>query len=188
MIKHKHSQAGFGIVEALCFIAMFSMVGLIGWYVINENQKSQETLDNIGGAEIQTSSSKPAAAGDKLVFKELGVSIKLSEDLSDLSYSTSTEHKYIYLTTTQFRSKARACGHTGNASFAALGKGSGPYPAQPTPNDGNLLKQFDEFYIGLVVPDGKWCEDSKKDAEIRTASGELQSAIAEAFKDAALIE
>lgn len=193
MFKHKRSQNGFGIVELLCFIVMFSMVGLIGWYVINENMRSQETLDNIGGAEVQTSSVKPSAkAGDKFVFKELGVSIILPAELEGLSYKTEPGVDYLYLTTTKFDEAVKNCGYKSTSgtspSFAAIGKKSGQYPSEPTNDAGNLLKQFDDFYISIGVPNGTWCEDGKDDEKVRSVAGDLQTAVGRAFEKAELVE
>lgn len=187
----KRSQHGFGVVELLCFIVMFSMVGLIGWYVINENMRSQETLDNIGGAEVQTSSAKPAAkAGDKFVFKELGVQITLPDELKDMTYTTEVlEHAegkptILNLATPRFSELAAICWKDDPVgspySFQIIQKKNN--------NDtfsGTKLKQFEGFYIGgNELPDFS-CE---QEPEFEKLGQSLNKALNTAFETATLAD
>lgn len=195
MFKHKRSQAGFGIVEALCFIVMFSMVGLIGWYVINENQNSQETLDNIGGAEVQTSSSKTGAAGDKFNFKEFGVTITLPDELKNMTYevfeSNDSKNKVIELYSPEFTTLADVClsrDPVAKHPFRVLHKNQGQHDSDPF---GTLLKQFKDFNITAFEGTGIGCEDvagQAKADEFKKLNSTLNSALEEAFKTATLVE
>jgi hypothetical protein len=196
MFKHKRPQAGFGIVEALCFIVMFSMVGLIGWYVINENQNSQETLDNIGGAEVQTSPSKPTAAGDKFVFKEFRVQITLPEDLKGLSYTSSTTSSEgqqvttLGLTTPSYESAFKKCDPDSGVDkpvFTSLYKASGQYIAENQGENQVLLKQFNDFYFGATTPSGIVCNSTTRQ-QFEEINTKVRSALTEAFKTATLVE
>lgn len=193
MFKHKRSQDGFGIVEALCFIVMFSMVGLIGWYVINENQNSQEILDNIGGAEVQTSSSKTATAGKKFTFKELGVQITLPEELKGLTYIKSDSGNSYFLNMSSFTQLKDKCGEEGRPQgFTNIFKENGQYENLPRGGDGGLLKQFDSFYIAYGDPlfsyqDIGECEQDNYD-QLSDARSKLNDALKQAFKTATLVE
>lgn len=191
MIKHKRSQVGFGVVEILCFAVMFSMVGLIGWYVINENQNSQETLDNIGGAEVQTSSDKPAGATEKFVFKDLGIEVPLPEKLKGLTYEIlpgGEAKTTALLYTAEFSALAKVCLSKDSVTkhpFAMLqriNKGS-------SVDSGNLLKKFDGFEIRLFEVTGSKCEASAGQAkadEFKKLYLDLNRAVITAVKSATL--
>lgn len=182
-------QKGFAVIELVLFIVILVALGGIGWYVVSSNHKTQSQLDKLA----QTSGSSASTMKSKFVFKELGVQITLPNSLKGLTYDVDTTYGYNYLTSDQFKTALKDCGsdttlNNSSGSFASLLKKSGEYPAEPTIDDGQLLKQFQSFYIGMGVPNGLGCDDTTKAEQLNKVAHDLQAAIAEAFKTATLVQ
>ena len=87
------SEKGFSAVESLMAILIVALIGVIGWLVYNNQQKS---VNNNRTARAQTTSvNQPNTAKTKtitqstktLAITQLGIQIPLSSGIADLSYS-----------------------------------------------------------------------------------------------------
>ena len=91
-----NKNAGFGVVGIVLAVAVVGLVGFIGWRLYDTNKTQQNNSTNqadqasITPAENNTPDSSQADAATYLDIKELGVKIKLSDDIKDLTYSAQT--------------------------------------------------------------------------------------------------
>ncbi len=193
--KKISNQRGFGSLELLLVLVIVGIVGFVAWYVFNTKSDTQSNLDN---ANVVSQQVTPAPT---FTFKEFGVQIPLPSTLNGLNYEAkevtgSNDQKYtaLYLTTDALHKSINACNGnfataTSNASFGALNKTDGKYPASPTMDDGTLLKQFDKFFVGVSYPNGLPCvtDESQNDSIMKTMKS-LQTALMDAFKKATLAQ
>jgi hypothetical protein len=134
------------------------------------------------------------------VFKEIGVQMDLPSTLSDLTYTAQQvaapgggTETAIYLSTKEFQADVNKCYEQGpeasGVSFGAIGRASGQYPSNPTPEnaDGALLKQFNDFYISGSLPNGiTTCTNTAVAGDLAvTKSRTLFNQFANAFKQSA---
>ena len=186
------NQKGFGSIELLLILVIVGLLGFIAWYVAHSKSTTQDSLNNAN--VISSDQSTPAPI---FTFKEFGVKIPLPSELKGLAYEAKTitgsnDQKYtaLYVTTDSLHKSINACNGNfaepvSNASFGALNKTDGKYPATPTMDDGTLLKQFDKFFIGISYPNGLPCvTDTTKNDSIMKTEKDLQKALVEAFKTA----
>jgi Tfp pilus assembly protein PilV len=203
-IKSGSRQSGFAVIEAVLIAIILGIIGFVGWYVMNSNNKTQQQLNSAvkessatAAKSSKSSKSSSATKSTMFVFKEFGVQITLPDSLKDLSYTAKqvdmgdgTTATSLFLNYPSLATAIDACnttkGSTGN--FAAIGKGSGQFPADPTPDIGGLLKQFSGFYISTSYPNGIPCGDDSKEASVVAAMQSLQKSLVEAFKTAALVQ
>ncbi|MBI5906830.1 hypothetical protein HY857_02140 [Candidatus Saccharibacteria bacterium] len=195
------NQKGFGVVELILIIVIVLGLGGIGWYVVNSNHKTQKQLDSLAkssdtatkSSSSSTKSSSPTTS--EFVFKEFGVKITLPDSLKGLT--TDYKNGYLYLTADQYKKALRDCSSSdaldgSMGSFGSLLKKNGQYPSDPTIDDGQLLKQFPDFYIGIGLPNGAPCEDPDKypdeSAHAYEVGNSLAAALESAFKTTTLVQ
>lgn len=71
MIKEYDNQSGFGAVEALLIVVIVALIGFVGWFVYNSNQKASNTINsanqaNSNSGSVSLTSTKTAdAAGTR---------------------------------------------------------------------------------------------------------------------------
>lgn len=196
-LVHKSSQRGLGTLEMLLMIVILAVLGGVGWYVYNSANKTKAGLDKITAVSNSSTAATPAAAAKTLTFKEYGVKITLPDSLKGLSYTAKpisngdgTTSTSLFLNDAALAKSIDGCNTTkgSDGNFAALGKSTGQFPDEPTPDTGGLLKQFPAFYISSSYPNGIPCADDTKEAAVVAQMQALQNAMVEAFKTASLVE
>jgi len=186
----KSGQKGFTIIEALLALILLAIIGFTGYYVYH----SQKNTDNSYNNAVKSNSSTPATtepAGQKFIFKELGVQIDLPPVLKDMSYTVSNINgvQYLDLTSPQFVNALKECNPGADVSgavFSSLDRKSGTYPSKPDVlnGDGQLLKQFDGFYVEDQFPNGISCGDVSKGDSLTKTLSSYKEALGQAFKTA----
>lgn len=182
----KRAQSGFGAIEALLILILLTMVGFTGYYVYHSQKNSNSSYNN----SAQSSSSTPTSSSttsSKFVFKELGVQFELPDSLKGFGYAVFDGNMYI--TDSAFKAAVNKCsdankasGDVGSASFTAISKKDGKYPANPTIDDGSLLKQFPDFYISYGVPNGNACSDLSQSQNLKDVADQERGYFVDAFK------
>lgn len=183
----KPNQQGLGLLEWLLLLIILILLAFIAWYVF---VKGSDTKNKLG--ETSQVNSQPAKTTKYFEFKEYGVKIVQSDELKNLSYTPkqiqleSGTTTTLYLNDSALAKSIDGCNTTkgSDGNFAAITKFSGQYPANPTPDIGGLLKQFDTFYISSSYPNGVPCSDTSKEDAVVAQMQALQKALSEAFKTA----
>lgn len=187
-LTKKLNQRGIGLVELLLILIVLIGLAFIGWYVFAKDDKAE----NKKGETAQTDY-EAAKETKYFEFKELGVKIVQSDALKNLSYKATPLESVdgvmstsLFLNDSALANSIDDCNATkgSDGNFAALSKSSGQYPADPTPDVGGLLKQFDKFFVSSSYPNGIPCEDASKEAAVVAQMQALQKALVEAFKNA----
>lgn len=194
---HKSNQRGLGTLEMLLILVILAILGFVGWYVYNAANKTKTGLDKSTAVSNSSTATTPAATTKTLTFKEYGVKITLSDSLKNLSYTAKpfsngdgTTSTSLFLNDAALAKSIDGCNTTkgSDGNFAALGKSTGQFPAEPTPDTGGLLKQFPTFYISSSYPNGIPCADDTKEAAVVAQMQALQNAMVEAFKTASIVQ
>lgn len=200
-LMKKRNQNGFGLVEALLIIIVVGIVGFGGYYVWHTQHNKNSSTSAVKTSNSTTASNMPGSK--EFVFKELGVQMTLPNDLKDLNYKaiegtsvTGKKTTFIYLSSTSFAKTISDCysnaSTVSTASFGALGKADGQYPANAAPDnvDGGLLKQFPSFYIDGSYPNGVMTCDKTGISETAaiTSAKSLYASFVDAFKTATLVQ
>lgn len=55
MQKQKINQKGFGAVEAILILVIIGLIGFVGWFVYNSNNKATDTLKNAAAPAVNNS-------------------------------------------------------------------------------------------------------------------------------------
>jgi type II secretory pathway pseudopilin PulG len=178
----KKDQGGFGVIETLLVLVIVGILGVIGWYVVSSNHKTQKQLDTLSqSANSPAPSSKKAdAPNKKFIFKELKVQITLPGDLKDLSYNKDTlSSAEIYdLNTPEFKQLAAKCGESAPAGFAIISSKEGKFTAAGNEGSNGLLKQFDTRYISY----GDTLTGNPCDTSIYTQLVDMQTKLTASLK------
>jgi prepilin-type N-terminal cleavage/methylation domain-containing protein len=183
----KSGQKGFTVIETLLVLILISIIGFTGYYVWHTQKNTNSSYNNAA----KSNSSTPASAetSNKFVFKELGVEFTLTDNLKGLSYATFNGSDYI--SDSAFKEALNECtdvnqtaaGDALAASYTAISKAKGQYPANANPIDyGALLKQFPDFYISYGVPNGNGCSDLSQSENLKSVADTERSYFIDAFK------
>lgn len=189
------NQKGFSVVETVLLVVIAGLLAGVGWYVYDSNRETQDRLDKIEQTSDQTPVAESAKAGEKFVFKELGISITLPKELEGLSYKYEANIKSAYLNTTAFAEAYEKCYgekiDPNYDSFGAIGRGEGQYqPPVDGPGGGTLIKQLDKFYIDGSLPNGltTCTQPGVDEGLVQDESRRLFDKVAEAVKSATVVE
>lgn len=186
MNKTISKQNGFAVVETILIFIIIGLLGFIGWYVYDTNHKTNATLDSTNKTLNQESVAKKASSS-KFLFKELGVQMDQPGSLKGLNYTV--DSSYLYLSDDNLMAALKKCSdykEGDTTSFTAISKVNGQYPSNPDYlTDGNLLKQFPDFYVGFGLPNGNGCSDQTAAENLRSVSINERSSFIEAFKNTA---
>lgn len=194
----KKNHKGFAVFEVLFFV-LLALVLIGGAYYVGKHQSNKSGAPS---SKAKSNSNSPAntqpanSKSNKFVFKELGIAIELSQPIKNLSYTTTTINNTVVLdlTTPEFVAALNACGNSGSSpgdtSFEALDRKSGVYPTNPhvLNGDGQLVKQFDGFYIEAQFPNGLGCRGSQPESDnFSKASSDIQAATNTALEAATIV-
>jgi hypothetical protein len=189
----KLNQKGFGAIEALLILIIVAGLGFVGWYVMNSNKQTKDQVSNIDKSTVKTAPTTKSI-GATMVFKELGVEFKLSNDLTDLSYNVThfSDGDSLALTSPSFKTANEQCyGEKVDGegpSFAAISRGNGQFKQNQMVEVG-LLKQFPDFYISISYPNGiTACVAQGVDSQmIFETAHKLQQAFVDSFQKTAIL-
>jgi hypothetical protein len=182
----KSGQKGFTVVETLLVLILISIIGFTGYYVWHTQNNSNSSYNNADRSNSNTPTSTNSV--NKFVFKELGVEFDPPSSLKGLSYIVFDDN--IYITDSAFKDALNKCsdantasGDALGASYTAISKKEGKYPADPNPiEDGILLKQFPAFYIDYGIPNGNGCSDLSQSQNLKNVADRERSYFVDAFK------
>jgi Tfp pilus assembly protein PilV len=119
-------QSGFSIVEGVIAIVVIAVLGFIGWtvysnYNTNHTTKVSDQTSSSQPTQPSTSSSTntPISTDTYLTIKELGIKLKLSDNIKDLTYTYNNLYgiNYIHFTTNSIMAADPTC----NSDFDPLG-------------------------------------------------------------------
>ncbi len=96
MGKLRNNEKGFGTVEIILIVVIVALIGVVGWFVYKNHNKTTSTSTTTANTTTTkpttqtstptpTTTNKPSEA-DSLTVKEWGVKVPLSKDISDLTY------------------------------------------------------------------------------------------------------
>jgi hypothetical protein len=189
-MKLRKNQTGFSAVELLLVLIFLAIVAFAGYYVYHTQKTTGKTS---GSSSSQTAKSE---ASSVFKFPEMGVAFTLPDSLKTLTYTVNTDdgqttaainvggevYKDIQECSTQ-----TTAGSTGVANIAAITKVSGQYPTHPQLGDGELVKQFPQFYIAISGPNGTICDSDNASAnsQAEAAFSKAQADFSDAFKSTA---
>lgn len=197
----KLNQKGFGLVEGLLVIITLTLIVGVGFYVVNANKDKEETNSTNGSTQAD---SKPGdTKKEYLEFKELGVKVKNTADLSDIKFSEKTVNANgmsgaeLIFSTPRLVETHKACINANRGQFITPTADQASVEADSFGgkiyrDNGNfaaadykpvsLVKQFDSFHIftaGSVLP----CTEDK-DVGFAAEFNRLQEQVVNAFKNA----
>ncbi len=195
------SQAGFSLIESLLVIIAITLVVFVGFYVYNAKNDANKTLDK-AATSTNARSQKAKKSKNYLFIKELGIKLKLDQDLQGLEYKYSPEasdgvgSKNAGLSEKRFTKTVKACNAEIIAgdpvNFANISRYEGTYDPQAQPHDvfAEFVKQLPGFYLEYGNPDGGFCRGTDQVAAKATEKlfKELNTGLKEAAKNAESIQ
>jgi hypothetical protein len=101
--------------------------------------------------------------------------------------------QYLELTSPQLVNALEKCNSgddISGASFASIDKKKGTFPSSPDvlKGDGQLMKQFDGFYIEAGYPNGIGCADTSKSDDFFSVFNDSKDALRDAFQTATVVQ
>lgn len=194
----KSNQKGFGVIEGLLAVIAIALVGFVGFYVYNANKETDKSNNaQSKAADSQVGSQNDAGdskAPKDYVFKELGIKIKTSEGINDLTYKVDEgTADAIFVSTKSIEKLFKSCGASGDAAVMPLSvaKTNGKFQEE---GPVQLAKQFKDFYITTVRANGGAdvaCKEStpqSKIDEINQKVPDILDSLEAAFKNAELAQ
>lgn len=187
---NKLNQKGFGVIESLLILIALTMIGGVGFYVVNANKDKEETKPV--SQSNQQAETKPAEQkkSQYLEIKEFGVKIKLDDNLKGIKYVVPQDGE-IALSSDELTPLVKACFPNeeqlgaNQSVLMSVGKTNGTY-AQKQGTDETFLKQFDSFYLstglGSIACAGS--TETAADQKYNARADELHKSAIEAFKAA----
>ena len=135
------SEKGFSAVESLMLILIVALIGIIGWLVYNNQQKSSnnnKAAQNQSTAANQSNTTKTKASTQPtktLAITQLGIQIPISSSIADLSYSWDAHQNDAWIGSSTLGqesiSPSSTCGITSTPQ--TFNQSLSPDPADPNP-------------------------------------------------------
>jgi hypothetical protein len=147
----KNNQKGFTFIEIMLLLIFVTLVGFIGWFVIDANQDKTPTQSQTQATSIvdKTNTSNSSV----LKIPKLGIQLTVPSELKGINYTVEGEYVGFYMA--DLDELANSCVDKGPMPINMWTKVSGEY--QEYPGTG-LIKQFDGFYIvANGGPNGRQC-------------------------------
>jgi hypothetical protein len=187
MKSHLKNERGAALILELIILAIVLLVAGVAVLLYYDHKKAADPAVSPEPAvsPIPRATAK-AAPGSKIVLKELGISISLSESIKDLTYRYRHTEGQGYLTsdiadlsTASVSAEEPECQANGAAPpLGNLSRTYGQYPSNP--NQGNasgvLIKQFSDFYIAYSTPQAACTTSNDVAQQLSQARGELNAA------------
>ena len=187
-------QSGFGVVPIISIVAVVAILGLLGFKMLTM-QSSKPTANSVANNQTSPASSQPsssqtsatpAQADTYLHIKELGIKIKLSDDIKDVVYKAGTGSdggQFAQISTQSLTDQSNgACG-VDAAPFGTITKASGSPEhvfggTSRTVDNKTTFKFGTDTYVFLSGPQAA-CSDS---ATLQYPLGQRKSEFFDAFK------
>ena len=191
--KKGMASAGFGAVEVVIAIVVVLVIGFVGWRVYDTskakqtNTNQQQAANNQSNGQTQGNTQTDTAT--YLDIKELGVKIKLSNDVQDATYYYDAAYNAQYPNPKQVTISTKSLADKSGGSCAA-GSGVGPLGTiqkysgdvdgfgRPLVADGKTIFKVSDGYVVLKTPQAA----CSTDAAILDLASTQRSAFTEAFK------
>lgn len=167
----KKYQKGFGLIETLLILILVTLLGFVGWYVWNSQDKNKDNTNQSANSSAIQSDNKNTSA---FKIKELGIQFKLPDELKELIYATHDNTVSFYMP--DLNKLAPSCDKdTTVIAINVWSKGSGKY--EDVPGMG-LVKQFNNFYIAREGgPSGLICSDESVGKKISDLKAKYATAL-----------
>jgi hypothetical protein len=170
-----NKNAGFGVVGIVLVVAAVIVVGLMGWRVYDANSSKQgaSTMQANQSSNNQGNNSSNGNQTDTATYldvKELGIKVKLSDDIKDATYSVkslSDGSKVARFSTAALAAQDAQC----NADFGPLGSiemttdGTDRTGAPKVVDNVSVFK-LGNYYYSYSVPQAL-CSESVRDTEAK---------------------
>ncbi len=176
----KLNQKGFSPVIILVTVVVVGLVGGAGWYVYkNQTPKQQKT--NSTGKTDSNQQTVQQTSGNIVKIPEMGIQFTVPDEIKGISYiiekqtdSRGKEVVYARLTSQSLMKVSPECG-AARESLGIVTKGFGNKPEETEEPRyyGELIKQFDSFFI-TYTPSQAACSNSDGESEEFKTSSELQ--------------
>lgn len=190
MIKN---QQGFTPVIGLLAVIAVTLIGFTGFYVYNAGKDKNNSAATQTSAEPTANLAQDAADKEKqkeYIFKELGIKIKLNDELADIEYKVDeSDAKTITVGTKSVSEALAACNkESAPVLLYAATRTAGQY--QQEGGLFELAKQFKDFSIATAIADGgigAACDPATPQAqlnEIEKKAISVNQSLEAAFKNA----
>jgi len=167
-MQQKSNQHGSGAIELLLLVAVMLLIAGTGAFLYSRHSH-KATVQRAKAATVQPSGTSTTPNGvppsgstgsgtaTELTFQlaALGISLKLPNEIKDLTYHYTTVNNVLRMTfsTTTLTKAVPACAaDQNNGAFDIITRGDGPYPGPANPSSGGLLKQFPSYYVAYTLP------------------------------------
>jgi len=178
MNKTTKNEKGFSAVETIMALVILILIIGLGYLVYkNDHKTAPKTV--IVKSQTTNSTKSNSPPNNYFVFKELGVEFLPDKSLTGLNYTPTSPVSGslggAYITDSNVVAAYNQCqanagsntmssDTTGeNTSFAAITKLPGVYSsASNSDGVGQLVKQFNGFYISISYPNGSTCASSSQ--------------------------
>jgi len=191
------NQKGFSGVEVILIVVIVALIGVVGWLIYKDNNKTKTT--NIATTSSNSSTNKsatptttktststpttpsqPTTSSATTVFKipQLGIQITVPSSLSTLTYYYLAQYSTADFSTSTLAARASSCtanSSTDNANYDALGsltKGQGIGKSQP---DVTIEKQYSTYYIAYNEPQDTCLPSSSSNSLENLLTGEQRA-------------
>lgn len=190
------NQKGFGAIEALLILVIVGIIGGVGYYVYNANKQELKISDSsIKHAENKQINEEKDNQGEYIELKDLGIKIKSNNVLKELTFEADPEvPETYYVHHPEVDRLIYNCMPDENvrsadaASFEAISRGEGQHPGNNKgPAYGELLKQFDDFYISAGYPNGVQCDRGTTEDQAHELWPDLRDSLNSAIEKAELL-
>lgn len=167
MSKFRKNQDGVGLAEVVIIILIILVLGFIGWYgwKAYENRgnsdNSQPAPQNTQQGNTTTTTSD-APNGTVIKIKSLGLEITVKDSLKDITFvskngalANKTKYSSVNISSATLISLDSKCKATSSsAPLGTIYKTAGTYPANADNKNstGQLIKQFDKYYVAYAGP------------------------------------
>jgi cytoskeletal protein RodZ len=173
MGKLNNDNNGFGGVELLLAIVIVVLLGVVGWFVYKDHNKTTtakvatviKTVTKTTAATSSSTSTSTTSTTSVFKIPELGIEVTVPNSIKNIVYnvdpsgtlSTGQTYQSVTLSTQTLTSLDANCSVNGSAPpLGTIFKTTGQYPSSAdfNPNDatGGLIKQHASYYIGWNSP------------------------------------
>lgn len=157
------NQSGFSVIEIFVATAIVAVIGIVGWFVYQNNRTQPTDAAQNNGQATPQSNKTDQEANNVIKIPELGIQITVPDSIKDLTYETNgivvrngSRGTAAFFTTRSLMASAPDC-TLADVSFQSLARVAGQYPSADEYESveldfGFLAKQFPDFYISTGYP------------------------------------
>lgn len=188
----KLNKKGFTVIEGLLIVIALTLIIGVGYYVINANKDSSksdssatknQTAQKISDAKTQEEKNKTV---EYIELKEIGIKINKTDKLANFSFEAHPgDGAGILVGETNVTKLGGECKpSSSNFAVAGLFRSTGKYDSENTLFPEKPIKEFDDFYINVLSPDGGIvCDTDEKTQQLEASILSASNTIIEAVKN-----